>query len=420
MALETPWISKISKYMKKELAELKKLLSVKQGRINSMLELTKAVNSNFSKSGLLKLLEFILIDQFKFRKFALFVFNQNWLMEINEGNVEVANNLNVETDLIKFQVIQDVRRYPTELYKGFDFIIPLVHNKSPLAYLLVGDVQLGPLESIDDNIRFIETLGSFIIVSLENKRLFKAQLEQERINKEVELASQVQKMLIPSELPSNEYLSVAGYYRPHGGIGGDYYDFIMLDDNTVAFCVCDVSGKGISAGMLMANFQAQLRSLLNKYDSLEQLVDHLNHKLFEITKGERYITMFLGLYNVNNKKLRYISAGHNPTLLYSNGEIIALDSGCTILGAFHSLPKIVPGELVLGDDAIVLCYTDGLTELENDNGEQFGMGKLKQFLFENADLDVNEILEKLKEEMEEFRGDSNYNDDVSVLLSRFF
>ena len=405
--------------MHSELEELKKLLSTKQGRISSMLELTKAVNSNFSRSGLLKLLEFILIDRFKVGKFVLFVHDETWHIDLNEGNVEVANSLNIEEDLIKFEVIQDVRRYPTDLYKGFDYIIPIVHKRIPLAYLLVGDIKLGALETIDDNIKFIETICSFIIVSLENKRLFKAQLEQERISKEVELASQVQKMLIPSELPSNEDLNVAGYYRPHGGIGGDYYDFIVQDDSHVAFCICDVSGKGISAGMLMANFQAQLRSLLIKYDSLEQLVDHLNHKLYEITKGERYITMFLGLYNINNRKLRYVSAGHNPTLLHANGEIIPLDSGCTILGAFHSLPKINPGEVILEKDALVFCYTDGLTELENENGEQFGQDRLNEFLFKNAHLNVNELIEKLKETMENFRGETNYNDDVSVLLSRF-
>lgn len=406
--------------MEAEIEELKKLLSAKQGRINSMLELTKAVNSNFSKSGLIKLLEFILIDRFNVGKIVLYVHDGKWNINLNEGNEEIANSLNVEEHLTKFEVLQDIRRYPTNLYEGFDFIIPIMHKRIPLAYLLVGDVKIGALESLDDNLRFIETICNFIIVSLENKRLFKAQLEQERISKEVELASQVQKMLIPSELPSNEYLNVAGYYRPHGGIGGDYYDFIMLDDSTVAFCICDVSGKGISAGMLMANFQAQLRSLLNKYDSLEQLVDHLNHKLYEITKGERYITMFLGLYNINNRKLRYVSAGHNPTLLHVNGEIIALDSGCTILGAFHSLPKITPGEVILDDKSLVFCYTDGLTELENDNGEQFGLDRLNQFLFNHAHLNVNEILDKLKETMEEFRGETNYNDDVSVLLSRFF
>lgn len=400
--------------------ELKKLVSTKQGRVDSLLELTKAVNSNFSRGALMKLFEFILVDRFKVGKFVLFVHESEWKAEINEGNVEVANKINIEEDLLKFEVIQDVRKYPTDLFQGFDFIIPIVSKKIHLAYLLVGDMHLSRLESMDQNLKFLETIGNFIIVSLENKRLFQTQLEQERIGKELELASQVQNMLIPSKLPKNEFMNVAAYYRPHGGIGGDYYDFISIDDTTVAFCICDVSGKGLSAGMLMANFQAQLRSLVNKYNSLEQLVDHLNYKLFEITGGDRYITMFLGLYDFVERKLRYVNAGHNPTLLHQNDEIITLDAGCTILGAFDNLPSIKPGEIYVEENALVICYTDGLTELENDMGEQYGLERLNEFFFKNAQLEVNEIIEKLKRDMDEFRGDEGFNDDVSILLNRFF
>ncbi len=402
------------------LEELKKLVSTKQGRLDSLLELTKAVNSNFSRSGLMKLFEFILLDRFKVNSFVLFVHDSEWEAEINEGNQEVAAKIDVEEDLMKFGVIQDVRKYPTDLFKGFDFIIPIVSKKNHLAYLLVGEMELSRLESLDQNIKFLETIGNFIVVSLENKRLFKAQLEQERIGKELELASEVQNMLIPSKLPKNEFMNLAAYYKPHSGIGGDYYDFISIDDTNVAFCICDVSGKGLSAGMLMANFQAQLRSVVSKYDSLEQLMDYLNYKVFEITGGDRYITMFLGFYDFANRRLRYVNAGHNPILLHQNGDIITLDDGCTILGAFDSLPKITPGEIYLEKNALVVCYTDGLTELEDDLGEQYGLDRLNEFLFMNADCEVNETIEKLKLEMDNFRGTVDFNDDVSILLNRFF
>ena len=400
--------------------DYRKLLSAKQGRIDSLLELTKAVNSNFSKSALLKLFEFTLLDRFKLKNYALFIREEKWELSLNNGNVDVANRINVTEDLLKFGVVQDVRKYPTDLFDDFDFIIPISHKKIHLAYLIVGEISVGKLESLDENLKFLETICSFIIVSLENKRLFRSRLEQERISKELELAGQVQNMLIPSSLPNNEHMNIAAYYKPHGGIGGDYYDFISLDDSNVVFCICDVSGKGISAGMLMANFQAQLRSLVNKYTSLEQLVDHLNYKLYEVTNGERYITMFLGLYNFSNKKLRYVNAGHNPTLLHQRDEIIALDSGCTILGAFDSLPRIQPGEVILEENALIFCYTDGLTELENDLGEQYGSERLNSFVFKNASLEVNEIVKKVQEEMESFKGERDYNDDVSVLVNRFF
>ncbi|MCB9257269.1 MAG: serine/threonine-protein phosphatase [Chitinophagales bacterium] len=398
---------------------IKQLLAIKQNQLSSLLELTKAINNNFSKAALLKLFEFVLNGQLGVKNLAVFVREENWILEISQGNPEVASKIDPKRDLTKFEIIQDVTRYPDDLYDGFEIIMPVVHKKMPLAYVLIGGLKFSELESRDDTLKFIETIANFILVSLENKRLFKIQLQQERIGKEVELASEVQSMLIPSILPSNEFVSFGAFYKPHGSIGGDYYDVISIDDSSVAFCMCDVSGKGLSAGMIMANFQAQLRSLLNKYDSLEQLVDYLNFRLYEITKGERYITMFLGVYNFNNRKLRYVNSGHNPTLLHQNGEIQYLDKGSTILGAFDNLPAVVSGEIVLANDAMVLCYTDGLTELEDDLGEMYGLERLNAFLFKNHKNDVNTFVENLKQEMISFKGSKDYNDDVSVLVGRF-
>ena len=170
----------------------------------------------------------------------------------------------------------------------------------------------------------------------------------------------------------------------------------------------------------MANFQAQLRSLVNKYDSLEQLVDFLNYKMFEITGGDRYITMFLAIYDSSSRQLKYVSAGHNPTILIQNGELYKLDEGCTIIGAFESLPQISSGQIFIEQNAITMCYTDGLTELENELGEQYGFDRLCEFVFKHIEQDVDDIMDTLKIEMDTFRGAKEFNDDVCILLNRFF
>lgn len=399
---------------------LKNLIISKQKKLNALLELTKAINNNFSKAALLKLFEFVLVGELSIGKIALFVREEDWVVEINQGNEAVVSKIDVKNDLIKFQVIQNVSRFPDEIFKGFEYLIPVVNKKNILAYVLVGDFNLKELDSIDETLSFIETVASFIIVSLENKRLFKIQLEQESVNKEVELASQVQNMLIPSELPKNELYDVAGHYQPHGTIGGDYYDFISIDESNIAFCICDVSGKGISAGMLMANVQAQLRSMLNKYNSLEQLIDHLNFKLFEITKGDRYVTMFLGLYDSNTRVLKYVNAGHNPIILHQSGEIVDLKLGCTILGAFDNIYKLEVGSVVLEKDAFILCYTDGLSELENELSEMYGNERLNTFVFHNYQLESQDFVNRLNEDLIKFKGERDYNDDVSVLVCKFF
>lgn len=398
---------------------LKKLIARKQEKVNSYIELTKAINNNFSRAALYKLLEFTLERNFQIQKIALFVNEGEWKLEINKGNEEIANKIDVKEDLIKFHVIQDIKRYKGSHFEGFDYLIPVVHKKSPLAYLLVSEMKLEELDSIDENLKYIESICSFILTSIENKRLFKEQLEKNRISKEVELASQVQNMLIPSVLPKDENIEAAAFYKPHGSIGGDYYDLISIDDNTVVFCMCDVSSKGIAAGMIMANFQAQLRAMVVKYDSLEQIVDYLNFKLFEITQGDKFITMFLGRYNYESRTLEYVTAGHNISYLIQNDEIIELKKGSTLLGAFDNLPKIEVGREQIDENGVLFTYTDGLTEQENELKQMYGEESLVKFLLNNNKTDMQELVENLQTEISKYKGESPYGDDVSVLAMKF-
>lgn len=401
-------------------SQLQKLLVVKQNQINSLLEITKAVNNNFSKSALLRIFEFTLQVQLNVGKIALYVFSEEWELVINYGNKEAAKLIDVQEDLFKFEVIQNVTNFPNESFNGFEILMPIVHKRVPLAYLLLGDLNVDATESIDDKLKFIETIANFILVSLENKRLFGAQLQQERVNKEMELAATVQNMLIPTVFPVNKDTEVAGHYQPHGSIGGDYYDFIRIDESNVAICMCDVSGKGISAGMLMANFQAHLRALVNKDYPLDQLVDHLNFRLKEITKGDRYITMFVGIYNYQSRKLSYVNAGHNPPILVNGDDVSLLKDGCTILGAFDQLPAIECKEVYLDPNSLLITYTDGLTELENELGEMFEVDRLSKYALDNFTVPLDVFTQNLMATLHDFKGENDYNDDVSILSCRFY
>jgi hypothetical protein len=160
------------------------------------------------------------------------------------------------------------------------------------------------------------------------------------MQRELKLAADMQNMLVPSDLPNNERIEVSAFYKPHTNIGGDYYDFIQINENEIAFCISDISGKGIPAAILMANFQANMRILLTRRYSLPQFIEVLNTKVLEITKGEKFITLFIATYSYVTKKMTYVNAGHNPSILYNNGEIHLLDKGCTILGMFDTLPYV--------------------------------------------------------------------------------
>jgi phosphoserine phosphatase RsbU/P len=402
-----------------EVQHLQKLLAAKQNQLSSLLEVTKAVNNNFSRAALLRIFEYVLRVQLKIGKVALFIYYDNWELVVNEENGKGAEGIDVEKDLLKFAVRQDVSNFPGGQFENFEVLLPIVHKKTPLAYLLLGNVNNDDLESRDEKLRFVELLANFTLVSLENKRLFKKQLEQERVGREMELAAQVQSMLIPKVLPKNDHIEAAAFYQPHGSIGGDYYDLISIDDGHVAFCMCDVSGKGLSAGMLMANFQANLRALVYKDFPLDQLVDHLNYKVYETTGGERYITMFLGSYDFASRRLNYINAGHNPPVLVSGGDVQLLNNGSTILGVFDSLPVIEKQSLFVDENSIIITYTDGITELENESGEMFGIDRLIDFSIRNQHLPLDTFRDKLIEALTSFKGENSYNDDFSFLVCRF-
>jgi sigma-B regulation protein RsbU (phosphoserine phosphatase) len=159
--------------------------------------------------------------------------------------------------------------------------------------------------------------------------------------------------------------------------------------------------------------------LVYKDFPLDQLVDHLNYKIYETTQGDRYITMFLAQYDFANRMLSFINAGHNPPILISNGDVLLLDKGSTILGAFDSLPMIEKQSHFIEKKSIVISYTDGITELENESNEMFGLDRLIDFSIKNQSLNVDEFKEKLIKTLELFKGENDYNDDFSFMICRF-
>ena len=178
------------------------------------------------------------------------------------------------------------------------------------------------------HLNFIQTISSIIIVAIENIRLFNESLRQEALKKELELASRMQKMLIPdnSHMPRNPKVIVNGFYYPHYEVGGDYYDCIKLSDTKTGLCIADVSGKGISAAMLMSNFQASLRALFTHDIQLETLVHKAQFNCDVNAAGEKFITFFVARYDHESGMLEYINAAHNPPVLYNTvtGKFIIL------------------------------------------------------------------------------------------------
>ncbi len=403
-----------------KVAHLERLLTVKQLQINSLLEVSQAINNNFSTSALFRIYEFILRAQMGIQRLLVFIKNDKWDCVCNSGVSDSFREINVDVDLSSFRNIATINVSRNEKLKEFDVIIPVLHKDTPLAYVLIGDLKTDDNDSLEEKLKFIQTITNIVIVAVENKKLFNNQIQQEVMRKELEFAAKMQSMLIPSDLPNNSVIEMASVYLPHHDIGGDYYDCLEISETELLFCIGDISGKGIAAALLMANFQANLRGEVSKLDNLGEFVQYLNVKVNQITKGEKFITLFIGVYNSETRILRYVNAGHNPPLLLKDGAITELDKGCTLLGMFEALPVMRIGKERIPEGAVLINYTDGLIDFENGKGEYFSQERLETFLVSNGELQMEDFNKNLLKYVSDFKGEGLFIDDITILSCRFF
>ena len=407
--------------MNRELVILEKLekeLSLKQLQIKSLLTITQAINDNVSADGLFNMYKSFLSWEMGIEKMALFVIeDQGW-----ECTTSINFNRKGKEEIIALLLhhkrLYTIKKDEHIQLQGFDIVIPVFHKEVPIAYSIIGGIK--DKEDLYNKIQFITTITNIIAVAIENKRLFKKQLEQERYRREMELASQVQQMLIPEHLPVEKAFAFSKIYKPHFNIGGDYLDFIRFDKDRFAFCIADISGKGVAAALLMANFQATIQSLIFQYRDLETFVFALNQSVYRITKSERYITFFVAEIDLKKKTLKYVNAGHYPPLLKMNGELTRLNKGCTFIGAFEKLKNIKEEMIELQPDAMIVSFTDGLTDLKNQKEEFFSDIILENLLDKHHKLDPESFNKKLLSEINRFRGEMDITDDIAVLTCKIY
>lgn len=405
--------------MAKQSKNTKKRLQLGKLKLDTLLEVTKGINNNLSKEELLDIYKHVLLDELKIGKLLLFSHNdKEWQQELCLGTS--CNDIDVETDLINIRQIDVLSNPENKKLKSFDVIVPVFHKSKPLAYLLLGDFDGEKIEvsPIIKHLTFIQTLTNIIIVAIENKRLYKENLEQIAIKKEMELASEMQVMLFPKNLPNNEEIEVAANYKPHQLVGGDYYDFISLNRDEIAFCIADVSGKGVPAALLMSNFQASLRSLIKRTSSLSELVIELNKNILANANREKFITAFIGKYNLQTRNLQFINAGHNPPVLLVGHQFKKLFEGSTVLGVFENLPSVTEKNITIPKEAILTCYTDGVVEQTNKNDEEFGLENMEMSVLKNKNKKIVDIVTSITKQLDDYKNDEEYHDDIALLCMR--
>ena len=404
--------------------KLHEKLQLKEFKLTSLLEITKAINENYSIDRILNIYEYILREQLGITKLMLYSQQEEWICLLKYGVRGEARKVDVISDLKHIKEITVIESSSVSSLNSFDVVIPVYHKDNPLAYLLIGDLNEDEIR-ISPTIKhmpFIQTLTNIIIVAIENKRLAKVSLEQEVAKKELELASQMQALLFPQDLPSNNRLDVAAKYETKQMVGGDYYDFFKLNNEEYCLCIADVSGKGVSAALIMSNFQAHLRAHIKHHQKLtiDEMIHQLNEDVMNAADGEKFITFFFAYYNCTEKTLKYCNAGHNHPILTDGKKSILLDQGCIGLGMLDDIPSINVETLPISSQMTLFCYTDGLVELENENDEAFETERLINIIHENYDLSMADLSETIFEVLDKYKGDRDFMDDTAILGCRFF
>lgn len=407
--------------IKSKESRLSERLRQNKFKLNSLLDITKAINNNSTVEELMDIYEKIIRHELEISKLILFIKNVEWSVLIQYGLEQDYSSIDPEELFRKQKDITLIEPDKKESVGGFDVLIPVYHKENPLAFLMIGDANedVIAVSPIIKHLNFIQTLTNVLAVAVENKRLAKEAIDQERLRRELELAADLQNMLIPGELPSNNKFDMAAIYLPHQEVGGDYYDYIPLGDKGFMLCVGDVSGKGVAAAFLMANFQATLKTLAISDYPLEQLIHLLNASVYASAHGERFITFFIAKYDFITKKLEYVNAGHNPALLISNGDVIQLKSGSVGLGMLDELPFLNKASIEIGSNDILICYTDGLVEIENEEMEEFGTDRLGKLALEHKTHSMESLNKEIIESFDKFRGKNQPFDDTTLLSCCF-
>lgn len=387
-------------------------------RLQSLYDVGLAIASTLDREQLIDEILLRAVALLDARRGALFLYDNGGLRLAGAVGGDAVARLDIEPE--------DLSRLTEEfsadqLLPGAEYALahPIEADVRRLGVLVVGDKEsrsgVGPFGDADS-----PTLGLFAsqaAIALENARLHRDALAKERLEHEMQLASEIQQRLLPRSLPHLEGYSFAAWNRSARHVGGDYHDLIPLADDRVALVLADVSGKGVPASLLVSTVHSALRLLLEQCGVAATLLRRLNDHVAEASTSNKFITFFIAEIN-STGSLLYGNAGHNPALLVSaDGSVRELGSGGMPLGMIAGSPYRT-AELPMQPSDVLCIYSDGLTEAENRQGEEFGLPLLREVLLEARNEPPQVIVDRVCRAVELFSDGLPQGDDQTLVIAR--
>ena len=293
--------------------------------------------------------------------------------------------------------------------------VPLWNNQEIIGIVYADRVSpVNPFT--EDDLKLLTLLANVIAVKIENAKLIEESLEKCRMEREMAVAAQIQRNLLPREAPRLEKFEVCGSNKGCFQIGGDYYDFIPLDSGRLGIAIADVSGCGVGPALLMASLRASLRAEVGPRHELTGMAARLNDFVHQSSESHTYITFFFGELDTETGEMTFVNAGHNPPILVDVKDgLQRLESTGFCLGMF---PEVVygAGNVRLGPGDLLCLYTDGITEGRSAENEEYGEDRLQRLLGENMGLAAPKIMEKIFAEVRSYTGCAEPGDDMTLVL----
>ncbi|MGM0465980.1 MAG: SpoIIE family protein phosphatase [Acidobacteriota bacterium] len=344
----------------------------------------------------------------------------NKKINVSQSIVDMA--VNKHSSILVSDVQADPRFKAQESVVRFNIssamCVPLWNNKEIIGIIYADRISLNK-QFNEEDLKLLTLLSNLAAVKIENSRLIDKSIEQEKMEKELDLAAKIQKDFLPKKDPDIEDYEISGRNIPCYQVGGDYYDYIPIDNNRIGIAIGDVSGKGVGASLLMASLRASLHSEVNKDISVEDMACRLNDFVNKSSAINSFITFFFLELDKKNGDYKYVNAGHNPPVVVNKkGNTHCLESCGLGLGMFPSVSyEWKKGHLDPGD--MIVLYTDGITESRNKKNEEFGEKGLKDFIKKHRKCVPQEIMDKLFKCLNDFiSGEDRMDDMTAVVIKR--
>ena len=365
---------------------------------DQFIELAKTISHAFNVEEVFKALKDILTE----------LINPTEINVLVEDEGKVYRLISDETDSSPQEALDE-----TVINKQ-QVVFPLRTSKKRLGLMEVKVEENIPEEMLS----IIRGISVFAAISIEKFEMVTQMIEKEKIEKELQIAKEIQQSFLLNDKVDIKGVEVAYVNIPSSEVGGDYYDIVKLDDNETIFTINDISGHGIPASLLMSIFRANFTYRIKKDKDMPVTLAYLNNLIAETTEANLYVTSFTCKYNSAERKLKYLNAGHNAPFLFRGSKVIELKEGSLTVGMFPGV-SYTTADIEIKKKDILVLYTDGLIEAENQAGFQFSYERFKDFFKAHKDLDTESLKEELIAEVKKFVGKDYFEDDITFIIIKF-